>query len=102
MLSQHFLGENVQATTHSSITDARLTALCYRKMIRFKEIGMERFSCPVMDEIRSKPVKKELMRFDRCTCGKAQPGKKRRGGGKSGTNTAKFSGFQDFDFDEFI
>lgn len=76
-LSEHFLGENVQSTTaHSSIADARITALCYRKMLRFKSIGMTRFSCPVMDEIRMTPKPKQQKEkgfFDRCTCGKVQP-----------------------------
>jgi hypothetical protein len=49
--SEHFLGENMYDGTHSSIADARITAICYKKMKMLLNQGFVRFSCPVMDEI---------------------------------------------------
>lgn len=102
VLSEHFLGGNAQHTTHSAITDARLTALCYRKMVKFQAMGMTRFSCPVMDELRREKVKKPPTQYDKCTCGKSGPKKKVRG--KQGTTIFhdEFSAFRNFDLDNFI
>jgi inhibitor of KinA sporulation pathway (predicted exonuclease) len=103
-LGMHFLGEDVQGTKHSSIKDARLTALCDRKREMFKEFDMNRFSCPVMDQIRknsqTNPKKKQI-NFDRCTCGTAKGKKKKRSGNKS-TAQAIYLIDDDFDIDDYM
>ncbi|CAL8069325.1 unnamed protein product [Orchesella dallaii] len=72
-LSEHFIGCSMHENKHSSIADARFTAICYHKMIKFQRAGMTRFSCPVMDEMRKNPKNnprnRSQMTFDRCTCG---------------------------------
>jgi len=79
LLSRHFIGEDIQEKCHSSIADARLTAICYKKMQRLKAEGMERFSCPEMDLLRADAPKKPTVKWDRCTCGSSKSkGKKKR------------------------
>lgn len=103
LLGEHFLGEDVQGVQHSSIKDARLTALCDRKREMFKEFDMNRFSCPVMDEIRNNPrtnSKKKQINFDRCTCGTAKP-KKKKNGKKSASQTIYVID-DDFDVEDYM
>lgn len=103
-LGEHFLGENIHGSTHSSIKDARLTALCDRKRIKLKEINENRFSCPVMDEIRcdpqSKLKKNQHIKFDRCTCGASKNKKKKSG--KKPVSQSIYVIDDDFDLDEYI
>jgi hypothetical protein len=65
--------------THSSIADARITAICYKKMKMLLNKGFVRFSCPVMDEIRKMPKTKPKHPnlWEKCTCG-SSGGKKSR------------------------
>jgi len=80
LLSKHFVGEDIHEGCHSSVTAARVTAICYKKMQRLISEGFQRFSCPEMDEVRADAqAKKPATKWDRCTCGTFKSkGKKRR------------------------
>lgn len=69
-LSEHFLGENLQSGKHSSIIDARITAICVRRMKKFQELGFFRFQCQDFDTQSNTKQKKGNPGWDsRCTCG---------------------------------
>lgn len=74
-LGEHFLGEEFHNGRHSSIRDARLTAIADRKAEMLKKEGFHRFCCPVMDNLRLDPSNNPKnkyqgnIRFDSCTCG---------------------------------
>lgn len=77
-LGEHFLGEEFHNGRHSSIRDARLTAIADRKAEVFKKEGFHRFCCPVMDKLRLDPSNNPKnkyqgnIRYDTCTCGVAK------------------------------
>jgi len=71
-LSDHFLGESKQEGGHSSIRDARVTAICYHRMMKLKKEGFSKFACPLMDITRmdptSNPKLKSTQKWDKCRC----------------------------------
>jgi hypothetical protein len=87
MLGEHFTGENIQASHHSSIKDARMTAVCYRRMMKMKDAGMSRFHCEILEELRNapKPIPKPSHLWDRkCCCGAKKHPKNRKKLGEFG------------------
>lgn len=88
-LAYHFTGEDFHKGTHSSIKDARMTAIVHRKAEILKKQGMTRFACPILDEMRKDPANnpknKVKIKYDSCSCGRSNeqsnppsnPGKKR-------------------------
>ncbi|CAG7819651.1 unnamed protein product [Allacma fusca] len=90
VLSEHFLGQDMQEKIHSSIVDARVTAVCYRRIIKMKSDEKERYDCEVFHDLRDSIGKpKRQANWDRkCTCGATKTKMKNKKKGK-----VEYSGF---------
>jgi hypothetical protein len=70
-LAIHFIGTDPQEGAHSSVRDARITAICYRRMVAFKAAGFLKFECESFNEFRRKmknaPKPKQI--WEPCRCG---------------------------------
>jgi hypothetical protein len=96
-LSEHFLGENMQSGKHSSIVDARITAICVRRMKKFQELGFVRFQCQKFDTQPNPRQKKGNPGWDtRCTCGLVNQTAK-----KKTLGTSRFDAVENFNIEEW-
>jgi hypothetical protein len=49
----HFTGQSFQDATHSSLADARMTALAYKRILKFQNEGFQTFFCPDFNDFRA-------------------------------------------------
>lgn len=83
LLTLHFLGVNPQEDVHSSLKDARATAVCYKRMKAMKAVGLSQFQCDMFDKLRKTMggKNKSTHPWEACHCGltKKNGGKKKKG-----------------------
>ncbi len=77
-LGEHFTGRAFQDAAHSSLADARMTALAYKRMLKFKSEGYLSFHCPDFDDFRGEMKKKKKAgafkkRWGKCKCFLTKP-----------------------------
>lgn len=58
-LGEHFTGQAFQDAAHSSLADARMTALAYKRMLKFNSEGYLSFHCPDFDDFRAEMKEKK-------------------------------------------
>lgn len=77
-LGEHFTGQHFQEAAHSSLADARMTALAYKRMLKFKSEGYLVFNCPDFDDFRAEMKEKKKAagfkkRWEKCKCFLTKP-----------------------------
>jgi hypothetical protein len=77
-LGVHFTGQSFQDATHSSLADARMTALAYKRIMKFQNEGFQTFFCPDFNDFRADMKQKKKAgafkkRWEKCKCFPAKP-----------------------------
>ncbi len=90
LLTIHFLGVNPQEDIHSSLKDARATAVCYKRMQAMKSAGLSKFQCGMFDQFRKTMAGKHTSthQWEACKCGltRKNAGKKKKGSKSRNSN----------------